>query len=161
MKSTIFRDVMPCNLAEFHWCLGGMGYLYLQGLRVQQANKHQEAGRKQCELWVKKKTWFRYSPHDSLLCTYFSLISCLASSSILMMETVRSFERLVNFYRTTRHKIAEDSSLQCFAVRLFIYSYIHLLTNVPLYLIWLICMPGYLPNCLPTYTPACLSIYLS
>jgi hypothetical protein len=42
----------------------------------------------------------------------FMLVSCLAYSSILKMEAIRSSETSIDFHRTTRHYIREDRTLK-------------------------------------------------
>jgi hypothetical protein len=44
----------------------------------------------------------------------FLLISCFIYSLTLKIETVRSCETSVDFYRATRHYIAKESTIHCY-----------------------------------------------
>lgn len=39
MKNTVLWDVTPCTLVNIYLCFGGTIYLYLHGIRVNQAKK--------------------------------------------------------------------------------------------------------------------------
>jgi hypothetical protein len=43
MRSIFFLNVAPCSPIEFHRCFGGLYYLHLQGIWVNQAYSHRES----------------------------------------------------------------------------------------------------------------------
>jgi hypothetical protein len=98
MKSPVFWDITPCRPLKVNGRFGETCTLHLQGRRISQASNQREA----CS---KLATWY------FLLATFFTLISCLAYSSTLMMQMTCSSETSVNFKRTTRRYIPENRTL--------------------------------------------------
>jgi hypothetical protein len=84
MKSSIFWDITLCIPLKFNTRFGGICLLHLQDRRISQAE----------------------------LSTCSMLVSCLANSSNVKMEVPCSFEASVDFQRTTRRYIPEDSTHQ-------------------------------------------------
>jgi hypothetical protein len=87
MKSTIFWDITPCSPLKVNRRFGGTYCLHLQGRRISRA-------RRLC------------------LSPAYTLVSCAAYSTTLKMDAICSSETSVDFQRTTRCYIPEDSTLQ-------------------------------------------------
>jgi hypothetical protein len=88
VKSTIFWVIALCTPLKVNRRFGGTYRLHLQGGRISQARNH--------------------------LCfpPAFILVSCFAYFSTLKMEATCASETSVDFQRTTRRYIPEDSTLQ-------------------------------------------------
>jgi hypothetical protein len=92
MKSIVFWDVVPCNLI----CYRRFGVtIPPSSVRNSNPSKHPAGNKQQAEL----------------------LTGCLAYSSTLMTETIRSSEMTVNFCWTTVHGTTSQTMVQ-FAVTL-------------------------------------------
>jgi hypothetical protein len=78
-----FWNTTPCKPVEVNRCFGETYDLHLQGGNVsQERNQHEEG---------------------SKLSTCFMLVSCLAYSSTLKVETIYSIELTADFHTTTGH----------------------------------------------------------
>jgi hypothetical protein len=95
MKSAIFWDITPYSSFKVNRRFGGPYRLHLQGRRISRA-RYQSESRWQASLCLPPA---------------FTLVSCSAYSPTLKMEAICSSEMSVNFQRTTRRYIPEDSTL--------------------------------------------------
>jgi hypothetical protein len=98
---------MPCSPLKINWRFGRTCHLHLQGRRISEARNQREESSK--------------------------LVSCLAYSSTLKLETTCSPETSVDFQRTTRHFIPEDKTLhnyRCENLRSYLFK-IYLNTVFP------------------------------
>jgi hypothetical protein len=86
MKNAIFWDITLCSPLKVNRHFGGTYCLCLQGPRIRR-ERNQLKGRRQAEL-----------------------VFCLDYSSTLKMEATCSPEKSVDFQRTTRRYIPDDSS---------------------------------------------------
>jgi hypothetical protein len=89
-------DITPCSPLKVNTCFGARSRLHLQGRRISRARNQRES------MWQAEPA--------------FTLVSCSDYSSTLKMEAIYSSETLVDFQRTTRRYIREDSLLQCLYV---------------------------------------------
>jgi hypothetical protein len=92
MKSTVFWDITPCSPLKANRRSGGTYtyLLHLQGQGISRARNQREASR-------------------ACLPPASTLISCSAYSLTQKMEAICSTETSVDFHRTTRRFIPEDS----------------------------------------------------
>jgi hypothetical protein len=89
MKSTIFLNITQCSPLKVNRRFGGKYLLHLQGRRISRARTSVKA----------------------VIATCFYAGSCLAYSSTLKMVAICSSETSVDFQRSTRRYIPEDSTL--------------------------------------------------
>jgi hypothetical protein len=83
MKSSVFWDIMPCSPVS------------------------QPTFRRNISLPPSG------SKSKSRCCAFFRRVSCLAYSSTLKMEAMFSSETLVDFHRTERRHVSENSTIHC------------------------------------------------
>jgi hypothetical protein len=86
--------VTQCSQVEVHRGFGKTHCLHLQRQRVNQRSR------------------------KAVVAVYLLVVSCLAYSSTLMMEDVRSSESSVNFYQSTRSHIPEIVFFMVIGVRI-------------------------------------------
>jgi hypothetical protein len=82
-RTTFFWDITPCSPLKVNRCFGGTHSLYHHSRRISRAS----------------------------LLLAFMLVSCLAYSLTLKVETIRSSETSIDFQRTERRYIPDDSTL--------------------------------------------------
>jgi hypothetical protein len=110
MKSTVFWDIMLCSLLKVSRHFEGTYCLHLQGRIISRA-------RSQCaSRWQAIRGTYRLHIQCRKICRAclapaFTLVSCLAYSSTLKVETICSSGTSVDLQQTTRHCISEDSTL--------------------------------------------------
>jgi hypothetical protein len=90
-KSTLFWDITPCILLKVIRRFGGTYRLYLQGRTISRARNQRESR------WQAERA---------------SRLRCSAYSSTLKMEAICSSETSIDFQRTARRYIPEDSTLR-------------------------------------------------
>jgi hypothetical protein len=95
-KSTTIWDITPCSRLKANRHFGRTYRVFLQGRRIYRT-RYQRESRWQ-EIWI-------------CLASVFTLVSCSAYSSTFKMEAVCSPETSIDFQRTTRLYIPEDSTL--------------------------------------------------
>jgi hypothetical protein len=93
VKSSVFWNVTPCSWVEVH-------------IDVSEEHTSSIFKVKEQAKQVAYKKWSAYH--------IFFLITCLAYSSTLKIEAVRSSETSVSFYRTTRRHILGDTIVHIF-----------------------------------------------
>jgi hypothetical protein len=109
--SILERCLVECPVV--HRCFGRTYCLHLQSRRIsRQGISQQEVGTKQKQAFI---------------ASCFLIPTSLSFSLTLKMEAVRSSETSLNFYRSTRHHIPEDSTLRnhrCKNIKLTILGFV-------------------------------------